>query len=64
MNSKLAKKIRKEVRKTAVAEFGGGMEMLRKLIRRRPGWFPKAIWILLFATVFKLKYLKIIYKYL
>jgi hypothetical protein len=64
MNAKEAKKLRKEVRKSVDRNFGVGMEALARIIRRKPRWIPKKIWILAYAPLFPKKYLSLIYKYL
>ena len=58
MNAKKAKKLRKHLRK----EIGQGMQVLNKLIRKRPKWIPKYIWILFYLPLFKVDNLKHIYK--
>lgn len=58
MNSKQAKKIRKEVRK----QVGTGLDALKNIVRPRPRWIPKFIWALLYLPLFGRKYLKLIYR--
>lgn len=60
MNSKKAKMVRKHMRK----EIGQGMEVLQRIIRKKPRFVPKFIWTMFFWPLFKLKDLKFVYKYL
>lgn len=64
MNSKQAKKIRKETRKSFKANFGEGMEVLQMITRKRPKWCPKRIWVLLYIPLFPRKYIKVLYKHI
>lgn len=62
MNAKKAKKLRKEARRYSEVLIGEGFEAVGNLIRSRPKWIPKILWILLYVPLFKVKYLKIVYK--
>lgn len=64
MNSKIVKKLRKEARRQVNVNFGEGMEAMNKLIRLRPSFVPRFIWILLYVPLFRVKYLRAIYRYL
>lgn len=64
MNQGQAKKIRKEVRRNARKLFGEGIEVLGTLIRKRPKYIPKFLWIILFFPIFKRKTYKYLYKYI
>ena len=64
MNSKKAKKFRKVVRKRVDENLGIGFQALSGIIRVRPKWIPKFIYILALLPLFKIKYIKKIYKYM
>lgn len=64
MNAKTAKKIRKETRKVAREEFGTGIKMLNKLMRKRPKFVPKFIWVLIYLPLFRFKHIKLIYQFI
>lgn len=58
MKKIITKKIRKEVRR----ELGQGIAVLNTLIRHRPKFIPKYIWILLYLPLFKIKTIKYLYE--
>lgn len=62
MSIKKAKKIRKEIRNEVRKLYPSGVEVLQKLIRPRPKYCPKFIWILLYMPLFKKVLWKSIYK--
>lgn len=64
MNSKQSKKVRQRVRREARALWGEGLEALGALIRKRPTWCPRVLWILLYVPLFKWKTLKLFYRHL
>lgn len=64
MNQKKAKKFRKEVRRRVDENFGAGMQSLVHILRKRPQWVPKRLWVLLYLPLFPKKYIKVIYKYI
>lgn len=62
MNQKKTKKLRKEIRREARNLWGEASEVLGTLIRARPKYIPRFLWILLYVPIFKTKTLKIIYQ--
>ena len=55
---KKAKMFRKHLRK----EIKGGLNMLSKIVRPRPKYIQKFIWIWFYLPLFRIKDLKIIYR--
>lgn len=64
MSQNKVKKARKEIKRVVREEFGAGLESLGKLVRPRPFFIPKFVWVLFYLPLFPIKHLKIIYKYL
>lgn len=64
MSEKQIKRARKEIKKTVIQNFGVGMEQLSHIVRKRPRWIPKSIWMLAYAPLFSKKYRRIIRKYI
>lgn len=64
MSQSKTKKFRKEVRRVVDANFGVGMQALSNIIRPRPRWIPKAVWILVYVPLFEKRYLHLIYKHM
>ena len=64
MSQKKDKRFRKEVRRRVDANFGVGMQALAQLVRQRPRWIPKAVWILVYVPLFERKYIRLIYKHM
>lgn len=64
MNGRTAKKIKREARKTVRAEFGEGMEALGNVVRRRPKWISKKLWIVLYVPLFRWDVLKHVYRHM
>jgi len=62
MSQKTFKKIRKEARRQVDHNFGTGMQALAKLVRKRPKYIPRFVWIIIYAPLFKFRYLKAVYK--
>lgn len=62
MSQKQTKRFRKEVRRRVDRNFGIGMEALAQIIRPRPRWIPKQLWIILYTPLFPKKYLGLVYK--
>ncbi len=62
MNQKKTKKARKEYRRQARILWGEANEVLGTLIRPRPKYIPRFLWILLYIPIFKSKTIKIIYR--
>ena len=60
MKSKAAKKIRKAVR----GEIGKGFQSLNKIIRKKPWYIPKFLWVLPLLILFEKRYIKYFYKHL
>ena len=64
MSAKQTKKYRKEVRRVVNANFGVGMEALSNIVRPRPRYIPKFLWVLVYAPLFPRQYLRLIYKHM
>jgi hypothetical protein len=64
MSQKQSKKINKQVRREARAIWGEGLEAMGKLMRKRPKYCPRFVWIILLAPAFKNKALKLIYPHI
>lgn len=64
MSQSKSKKVRKEVRKRVDKNFGIGMEALSNVVRKRPSWIPKQIWILTYLPLIPAKYLHHFYKHM
>lgn len=64
MSQSKTKKVRKEVRRKIDAELGKGLEALSKIVRPRPRWIPKRVWILVYLPLFPKTYLPSIYRHL
>jgi len=64
MSQKKTKRFRKEVRKMMNSEVGQGMEALHQIVRARPSWIPKRIWILAYLPLFPKEYLHLVYKHM
>ena len=64
MNAKKAKKFRKEVRRRVDQNFGVGLQALNHIIRPRPKWIPKRLWIIVYMPLFKKKYRDLILKHI
>lgn len=62
MSGSSSKKFRKQVKKTVKENFGEGFELLSKIVRPRPRWIPKRIWILFYLPLFKKKHVGKIYE--
>ncbi|MFA6158887.1 MAG: hypothetical protein WC763_04695 [Candidatus Paceibacterota bacterium] len=62
MSQKQTKKFRKEVRREITKEMGEGIATLQTLVRERPTWCPRFVWIALYMPIFKRKSWKFIYK--
>lgn len=59
--SKLSRKINRAAKKETRKILGDGINVMHTMIRQRPNWIPKFIWIVLYLPLFKVKTLKIIY---
>jgi hypothetical protein len=64
MSSRKAKKIRQEVRRVVNANFGSGMAALSNIVRQRPWFIPRLLWIILYLPLFKHKYIPTVFKHL
>ena len=64
MSDKQTKRFRKEVKRRVDENFGKGMEALAHLVHRKPRFVPRILWIILYAPLFKGKYLRLIYKHM
>lgn len=64
MNTKKAKKLRQYTRREVRGSIGEGMEALSTIIRPRPRWIHKRIWILFYLPLFTKEYRGLIYKYM
>lgn len=64
MSQSQDKRFRKAVRKRVDENFGKGMEALGNIIRPRPTWIPKRVWILAYVLIFPRQYLRLIYKHM
>lgn len=64
MNTKKAKKLRQYTRREVRTSIGEGLSVLTEIVRPRPRWIPKRIWIWAYAPLFPKKYRGLIYKYL
>ena len=62
MSNKFFKKIRKEARKETAERLGEGIDILRTMIKPKPKYCPKFIWILFYIPLFKKSAVKYIYK--
>jgi hypothetical protein len=62
MSNKQSKKVRKVIKSEIKKLYPSGVEVLQKLIKQRPKYCPKFIWILLFMPIFKKVLWKSIYK--
>ena len=62
MSHRTAKQIRKETRKHLDLIFGASFDALSKLVRNRPKYIPKIVWVLLYLPLFKAKYWHLIFK--
>jgi hypothetical protein len=64
MSSSKIKKTRKEIRKRVDNNLGDRIKALNCIVRKRPVWIPKRIWVLLYLPLFESKYRNLIIKYL
>jgi hypothetical protein len=64
MGQKKHKAERKKIRKEIRAQVGDSMGILSSIVRPRPQWIPKKVWVWFYLPVFPKKYLHIVYKYL
>ena len=64
MSQTKTKKFRKEVKRQVNKNFGIGMEALSNIVRVRPRWIPKSIWILAYIPLFPKQYIRLIYKHM
>ncbi len=64
MSQRQSKKFRKEVRKVVDANFGVGMKALANIVRPKPSYVPKWVWIVVYVPLFPWKYLHLIYKHM
>ena len=64
MSQKKDKKFRKEVKRQVNSNFGEGMKALSNIIRKRPQWVPKKVWVVLYMPLFEKKYWGIILRYI
>lgn len=64
MSQRQTKKARKEIRRRVDENFGVGMEALSNLIRPRPRWIPRWVWIVAYVPLFQKKYLRHVYKHM
>lgn len=64
MSHSRAKKLRKEVRKNFEKEIGEGMRALGYIVRKRPPYIPKQLWILLYLPLFKWSHIPTVYRHL
>lgn len=64
MSQSQTKKYRKEVRRVVNANFGQGMEALSNIVRQRPRYVPKFVWVLVYVPLFPRQYLRLIYKHM
>jgi hypothetical protein len=62
MSQSKSKKLRKEVRREVGKKYTQGIATLGEIVRPRPKWIPKRIWILAYLPLFKRKHLKLIYR--
>lgn len=56
--------MKQTVRREARAVWGEGIEAMGTLLRKKPKYFPKFLWIVLLMPVFKTKAVKLLYKHL
>lgn len=64
MSQKNIKKQRQEVRRAVRNEFGEGMEALAMIVRKRPRWIPKWVWIWAYVPLFPRKYRGLVYRHM
>lgn len=64
MSQRKHKKLRKVGRKLFKAEMGEGLNVLQTIVRQRPSWFPKRLWVMLYWPLFPRKYWRFIEKYI
>ena len=64
MSQSQTKKFRKEVKRQVNANFGVGMSALSNIVRERPRWIPRAVWILAYVPLFPRQYIRLIYKHM
>jgi hypothetical protein len=64
MSTKQAKKLRKYARLEARTIFGEGMEAIGTMMRKRPRFVPRFLWILLYLPLFKSKTWKVFYRHI
>lgn len=64
MSQKQSKKYRKEVRRTVDKNLGIGFDALSNIVRSRPQWIPKKIWLILYLPLFPRKYMYLLNKYI
>jgi hypothetical protein len=64
MSQSTIKKHRKEVRKAVRENIGEGLAVLSNMVRERPKYVPRWMWIVVYMPLFSRKYIKYIYKYM
>lgn len=52
------------MRRAVRNEFGEGMEALAMIVRKRPRWIPKWIWIWAYVPLFPRKYRGLVYRHM
>lgn len=56
MSQSTDKKRRKEIRRVVNRNFGEGIKSLANIVRPRPRWIPKRLWVLVYIPLFPKKY--------
>lgn len=62
MKKDIAKKLRKYARKEVNAKYQNGLILLKSMIRPKPKYCPKFLWILFYLPIFKKNTIRHIYK--